>query len=1003
MATSAFGAIDFNQQIRPILSDKCFKCHGPDAKNQKSKFRLDTFEHATEDHDGVVGVVPGKLEESEVHWRIRSDDDSELMPPPKSKMKLTKAEKDLLDQWIKEGGTYEEHWALVPVPNKVAVPKSGGKWAKNEIDHFVAEKLKNTKLKTSPEVNKETWLRRVTFDLTGLAPTLEELDAFLADKSEDAYEKVVDRLLKSDGYAERMTSEWLDVARYADTYGYQQDRGRNVWPWRDWVIRAFQQNLSYKDFITWQLAGDLLPNATQDQILATTFNRLHSQKVEGGSVPEEFRIEYVADRVHTFGTAFLGLSFECTRCHDHKYDPLTMKDYYSLSAFFNNIDEAGLYSFFTSSVPTPTLELGNLPSDEKVKAAELELQKIAKSKEAKDAYKGAKVEHAKPIVHLSFDKLEGGKIPNLIDSEKSASTSGNNKSVEGKFGNGLKLTGDDVVKLPNGVGDFKRHQPFSISIWIQPTMNHKRAVVLRRSKAWTDAASRGYELLLEDGKLSVALIHFWPGNAIRVMDKKPVPLNQWTHVGITYDGSSKASGLKLYRDGNLADSQIVRDHLTREITGGGDPFLAIGERMRDKGFKNGLVDELYVFNQELTSTEINVLRGAKVEASERERFQIFLRTAYKPYQDQLKALEKARTDYGSARQRLQEIMVMKDMPGNRETFILERGHYASRGEKVTANTPKFLPPLPEDAPKNRLGLAQWLTDPNNPMFSRVTVNRYWQMIFGRGLVSTTEDFGSQGKPPTHPELLDWLCRDFINSDWDLHHLIKKMVLSATYRQSSRILPEAGEIDPENLLLARGPAYKLPSEMIRDSVLQVSGLLNRKIGGPGVKPYDLAVSFKPMKHDKAPNLHRRSVYTYWKRTAPAPVMMTLDSSKREVCMVKRERTDSAPQTLVLLNGPQFIEAARATAQKLITQHGDKKADLVDHAFRIFTSRYPSPKEKEILTQLLEEQTAAFQDPKKANQFLSTGEYKAKTDNPAQLAAVTVLISTLQNYDESISKR
>jgi hypothetical protein len=1003
LTTSAFAEIDFNQQIRPILSDKCFKCHGPDAKNQKSKFRLDTFEHATETHDGVVGVVPGKLEESELHWRIRTDDDSELMPPPKSKMKLTAKEKDLLDQWIKEGATYEEHWSLVPLPRELQVPKSEGKWARNEIDHFIKEKLKGSELQTSEEVNRETWLRRVTFDLTGLAPTLEELDAFLADKSKDAYEKVVDRLLNSDGYAERMTSEWLDVARYADTYGYQQDKPRNVWHWRDWVIRAFQQNLSYKDFITWQLAGDLLPNATRDQILATTFNRLHSQKVEGGSVPEEFRIEYVADRVHTFGTAFLGLSFECSRCHDHKYDPLTMKDYYSLSAFFNNIDEAGLYSFFTGSVPTPTLELGDLPSDEKIRVAEAKLEEIAKSEDARKARIDAEIIYTKPIAHLSFDKLEGSKVPNLIDPAKPANTSGNNQSVEGKLGNGLKLTGDDAVKFPNGLGDFKRYEPFTLAIWVQPTMTHDRAVILRRSKAWTDAASRGYELLIEDGKLSAALIHFWPGNAIRVMDPKPLPLNEWTHVGITYDGSSKATGLKIYRNGKLVKSDIVRNNLTREITGGGDPYLAIGERMRDKGFKNGLVDELYVFNEELTSTEINFLRGAKVEASEDDLFQIFLRTAHKPYQDQLEALRKARDEYAGARQKLQEIMVMREMPCNRETFILERGHYASHGEKVSANTPEFLPALPQGAPRNRLGLAQWLTSPDHPMFARVTVNRYWQMIFGRGLVSTTEDFGSQGKPPTHPELLDWLSRDFMDSGWDLHHLLKNMVLSATYRQSSFISLKAREIDPENLLLARGPAYKLSSEMIRDSVLQYSGLLNRNIGGPGVKPYDLAVSFKPMNHDRAPNLHRRSVYTYWKRTAPAPVMMALDSSKREVCMVKRERTDSAPQTLVLLNGPQFIEAARATAEKLINEHGDQQTQIAEQAFRLFTSRYPTDQEKEILAQLLDEQLEAFQDPNKANQFLSTGEHKAKTDNPALQAAVTVLISTLQNYDESISKR
>ena len=378
--------IDFNQQIRPILSDKCFKCHGPDAKNQKSDFRLDSFGQATKDHKGMIGLTPGNLEDSEIHWRIRSDDSDEVMPPPKAKLPLTKLEMDLLDQWIMEGGKYEKHWSFQPLPAKTEIPKSKHPRPRNEIDHFIARQLRGTKLHPSLESDKATWLRRVTFDLTGLPPTLSEVDAFLADTSKGAFEKVVDRLLSSDEYAERMTSEWMDVARYSDTYGYQVDRNRNVWPWRDWVIRAFQKNLSYDQFVTEQIAGDLLPNATQDQILATCFNRLHPQKVEGGSVPEEFRIEYVTDRVHTFGTAFLGLTMECTRCHDHKYDPITQKDYFSLSAFFNNIDEAGLYSYFTGSVPTPTLELGDLPSDEKIRQAEAKLATVYESEETKKAF-----------------------------------------------------------------------------------------------------------------------------------------------------------------------------------------------------------------------------------------------------------------------------------------------------------------------------------------------------------------------------------------------------------------------------------------------------------------------------------------------------------------------------------------------------------------------------------------------------------------------------------------
>ncbi len=1002
--------IDFNQQIRPILSDKCFKCHGPDAKNQKSKLRLDSFENATKSHGGVVALVPGKLEDSEMHWRIRSEDADEVMPPPKAKLPLTTKEKELLDQWISEGGKYQKHWAFEPLPDKVEIPESDHPAPRNPIDHFIANRLKGTKLSPSKETDKATWLRRATFDLTGLPPTLEELDTFLADKDPKAEHKAVERLLDSDAYAERMTSEWLDVARYADTYGYQQDRNRHVWPWRDWVLRAFRQNLSYDQFVTEQIAGDLLPDATQDQILATCFNRLHSQKVEGGSVPEEFRIEYVADRVHTFGTAFLGLTFECSRCHDHKYDPITQKDYYSLSAYFNNIDEAGLYSWFTNSVPTPTLELGDLPSDEKVKAAEAELQKIVQSEESRKAFlawdanrseKLAKL--SPPLAHLSFDELKGGKLTNQADTKKPASSSTNNQIVPGKIGQAMKLTGDDAVKFPNNFGNFTRHQPFSIALWMQPTQKLERAVVLRRSKAWTDAGSRGYELLLEDGKPSAALIHFWPGNAIRVRALEALPLKKWSHLAITYDGSSRANGLLLYQNGKQIKAEVVRNHLTREITGGGDPYLALGERMRDRGFKNGLVDELHLFDRILSSAEIRRLAQVDSPDEEDDLLPFFLQTVHEPYKKQLAVLRKAREEYGNARQRLQQIMVMREMPGNRETHILNRGLYSDRKEVVTAETPEFLPSPNQKGPRNRLTLARWLTSPNHPLLARVTVNRYWQLIFGRGLVSTSEDFGSQGKPSTHPQLLDWLARDFIDSGWDLRHLLGQMVLSSTYRQQSELTKLAREKDPENLLLARSPAYRLSSEMIRDSALSVSGLLLQKVGGPGVKPYDLKLSFKPINPDRAPNVYRRSVYTFWKRTAPTPVMMTLDSSKRAVCMVKRERTDSPSQTLVLLNGPQFVEAARATAQRLIEKHGKDEEALIRHAFRLLTSRHPSEKESQVISRLLAEQLVEFADANRAKEFLNTGEFKAKSDDPVRLAAVTALVSTLMNFDEAISKR
>ncbi|MDF1756424.1 MAG: DUF1553 domain-containing protein [Verrucomicrobiales bacterium] len=1000
--------------MRPILSDKCFKCHGPDSKNQKSSFRIDTFEEATKSHDGYVGVTPGDLEKSEVHHRIHTDDPGDLMPPPKSKMALTAEEKKTLDQWIKEGGTYEKHWSLNELPAEIPVPEMEG--VTNPVDRFIRKELQNRKMTHSPPAPPEKWLRRVTFDLTGLPPSIEEIDAFLSDSSPEKYQKVVDRLLNSTAYAERMTSEWLDVARYSDTYGFQVDRNREVWPWRDWVVQSFQNNLSYDKFITWQVAGDLLPDATRDQILATTFNRLHPQKVEGGSVEEEFRIEYVADRVHTFGTAFMGLTMECCRCHDHKYDPISQKDYYSLSAFFSNIDEAGLYSYFTPSVPTPTLELPTEKQEADLKAARLEVGKLEQQIEelksgALEAYKTWKMNFPLDknglVAHLDFEGNAKNQFPNLVDPKSPAKTTAENILVPGKVGKAVQLSGDDAINLPSGVGNFTRDQPFSVALWLKTPDLKERAVIFRRSKAWTDAASRGYEMLLEDGKPSAALVHFYPGNAIRVRARDPLPVNEWHHLAMTYDGSSRADGLKIYIDGTAIETEVVRDNLSREIVGGGDDFIGLGQRMRDRGFKNGLVDEFYVYDREITAIEAMSLCDPEKSASlvDSERFDYFLSTAYPPMQELFASLRKAREKRSKIRKGIREIMVMRELPGEpKPAYILDRGVYDARAEPVSPQTPSALPPIEVENP-NRLDLAQWLTSNDHPLTARVAVNRYWQMMFGRGLVSTSEDFGSQGRLPSHPELLDWLARDFIAHGWDLHHLFRRIVLSETYRQSSAVSSSQRERDPENIWLARSPSYKLPAEMIRDNALAVSGLLSDNVGEAAVKPYDLNVSFKPIKPDAGEKLYRRSVYTFWKQTGPSPLMMTLDASKRDVCRVKREQTASPLQSLVLLNSPQFIEAARVTAENLIENYSDDNTAIIEECFRLFTSRSPDQRELEILNHLIAEQAAIFESsPDKAKDYLKTGSKKASDKfDPARVAVVTQLVSTLMNFDESITKR
>ncbi len=1029
-ATSALGqAVDFESQIKPLLSDRCFACHGPDENARKADLQLHTREGAfARLEDGLVVITPGKPHASELYRRITTTDSDDLMPPPDSKRMLSAGERELIRQWIEQGAEWREHWAFVPVAD-VELPALGQTaWPKNEIDHFTLAKLREANVEPSPLAKREQRFRRLSFDLTGLPPTLAELDDFLTDDSLVAYEKVVDRLLGSPRLGERLAVHWLDLARYSDTYGYQVDRNRFVWPWRDWVISAFNDSLPYDDFLTWQLAGDLLPNATDDQRLATTFNRLHPQKVEGGSVPEEFRVEYVADRNHTFGTAMLGLTLECARCHDHKYDPISQKEYYQLFAFFNTIDEAGLYSYFTPSIPTPTL----LMTDEaaKQKVAELEKQVAAEEAElvrvsaaAGEAFEKWLVERPAEEVlpgqigHFPFDEFEDGKLPNLADESKQASSSQKNKIVPGKNGNALQLTGDDGVNL--GIGNFKRTAPFSVALWMSTPHHKERTVVFSRSRAWTDAGSRGYQILLRDGHLSASLIHFWPGNAISVRTKAKLPKDEWHHVAITYDGSTKAVGLEIYVDGKLTETEIHKDNLYKNITGGGGDTIVIGQRFRDVGFAGGLVDDFRVFKRELTGGEVaQVYDGeslAKLLAkptdalgqAERDTLrEYFLATANKSHDAQLAKLRASRESVTKLLDGKGEIMVMEEMPLNpRSTFVLKRGVYSAPGERVGAATPRSLSPFPKGAPSNRLGLAKWLVDPKNPLTARVAVNHFWQLCFGQGLVRTPEDFGTQGKRPTHPGLLDWLAKDFIDHGWNVKRLLKQIVMSATYQQSSETRPALEASDPENLLLARAPRYRLSAEMIRDNALSTSGLLSRRMGGAGAKPYDLTESFKPIGHDKGEGLYRRSVYTFWKRTGPAPVMMALDASKRDVCRARRENTATPLQALVLLNGPQFVEAARTLGEQMVREHGDNVGAMVRDTFRTLTSREPSSREVALLRRLHEEQLAVFKkDVKAADAFLSVGESRlANGLAKPQVAAAGILAKALMNFDESVVKR
>lgn len=757
--------VDFNFHVKPILSDRCFACHGPDDEARKAGLRLDNKESAFRLLDSLrktYTLYPGKPKKSELYQRISSKQADFMMPPPESNLHLSGYEIELIKRWIEQGAEWKPHWAFI-LPQKGEMPRvAKTDWPENPIDYYILARLEKEKRKPSARASKEKLIRRLFFDLTGLPPSPEEIDSFLLDQSEGAYEQLVDQLLTSEAYGERMTTEWMDLARYAETNGYHHDFERNMWPWRDWVIAAFNQNMPHDQFVTWQLAGDLLPEPSYEQKLATAFNRNNRTTQECGSIDEEFRVSYVVDRTNTFGRAFLGLTVECAQCHDHKYDPVSQKEYFQLFAFFNQVPEKGVTRSFQGQ-SAPYLELPN----EQVE----EIRKY---------------------------------IDEMIEQE--------------------------------------------------------------------------------------------------------------------------------YAEGS------TQDH-----------------------------DNSYLPN----------------------------------WKEEMETM-------------LQPVMIMQDRDTLRPTYILQRGLYDSPGLEVSAGTPESILPFTDDMPPNRLGLAKWLFEPEHPLTARVVVNRYWQMIFGRGLVNTPEDFGNQGALPSHPALLDWLAVELVESGWDIKHLLKLVVMSSTYRQTSKTEEEHFAFDPDNQWLARGPQQRLTAEMLRDQALMVSGLMNSKVGGPSVKPYQpehlwTQVSSggrykRKYMNAHGPDLYRRSLYTYWKRIQPPPAMLIFDAANRNQCTVKRQSTNTPLQALVLLNDPQFVEPSRAFAERMIREGGEDLEQRLVYAFRWATSRSPDPEETAILADLFKYELEEFEKhPEQAKQFLEIGEYRQSENyEPATLAAYAVVASTLLNMSESMQK-
>ncbi|HEY2951180.1 MAG TPA: PSD1 and planctomycete cytochrome C domain-containing protein [Verrucomicrobiae bacterium] len=1014
VARGAAPALDFNRDIQPILSDNCYPCHGPDEKERKAKLRLDTKEGAFRVQDGVAVIVPGKSARSDLYRRITTNDEDDHMPPAKSNRKLTAPQIESIRRWIDQGAAWAKHWAY-ETPRRPEVPK-----IKNEIDSFVLARLEREKLAPSPPAPKETLIRRVSLDLTGLPPTPEGVDAFLADKSADAYEKVVDRLLKSPRYGERMVWEWLDAARYADSNGYQGDPTRTMWPWRDWVIKALNENLPFDQFTVWQLAGDLLPNATLEQKLATGFNRNHMINGEGGNIPEEVRANYVLDRVDTTATVWLGLTLGCARCHDHKFDPFTQREYYQLYAYFNNLPESGNVDAYpmakpVMAMPTPEQSAKVAQLEREQEALRVEREELdTKLKAALPEWERSRTTNLAEWVTLepeTYKSTGGATITNAGDGALLVSGKNPNKddfvittrtrlkgitafrlealpdpsftnSGPGRADNGNYVlsefkvkAGDTTVPLRNGKGDF-----------IQGTLSAAGALDGKPDTGWA--------IMPQFGVRHVATF------------ETRTPLGDGSETRLTirleHQSGNKQHALGKFRLSATTDDSATLWPVPEKMAN----ILALAPADRSKEQAQAL-EEHYLANS-------------------REKVL---------WQERLDELNKSIKDVNDA---MLKTMVMEEREKPRDSFILLRGAYDKYGDKVQPGTPAALPSLPKNAPPNRLALAQWLVSPEHPLTARVTVNRYWQLFFGTGLVKTVEDFGVQGEKPSHPELLDWLATEFIRTGWDVKRMHRLIVTSAAYRQSSSVkslnrlsvesvepsgatsrfnastlqpfnLPNLLNLDPENRLLARGPRFRMPSWMLRDQALFVSGLLVEQIGGKPVKPYQPPgvwedatfgqITYKP---DKGESLYRRSLYTFWRRIV-GPTMF-FDSASRQTCTVRQPRTNTPLHALATLNDITYVEAARKLAERVLLHGGRTDAERLDYAFQLCTGHKLSAKQKEVLLGSLGKlRTHYSADKEAAKMLVSVGESKRDESlDVVELAAYAGVSSLLLNLDETITK-
>jgi hypothetical protein len=1028
-STEADG-VDFDRDIRPILSRECFSCHGPDAHTRKAALRLDLREAVFGEQDGKSSVVVGDPSGSELYQRIVSTDPEQRMPPADSGHTLTNSQIELIRRWIEQGAEWREHWSFIP-PRRSPMPSlQNAGWTQNAIDHFILATLAEAQLQPSSRANKRTLIRRLSLDLTGLPPTLKQVDAFLADESDHAYETLIDRLLASPAYGERMAFNWLDAARYADTHGYHEDYHRDMWPWRDWVIRCFNANMPFDQFTIEQLAGDLLPDATNSQIVATGFNRNHGVTASG--ISEEYRVEYVLDRVRTTSTVWLGLTMHCAQCHDHKFDPISQAEFYRFFAYFNSVTDKGVENRAGNVDPLLNVESPGLAStlDElQQQITRLELEKQERDAAVSDDGLAAWEQRVtstndsrrlRPsddlLFHYPLDFTPDNQVRNTVGEHEWGVVTGNADWTNGHIAQALNCDGQTYVDLGDTAA-FERTDAFSYGAWIRPKGDGSGAVIARMDDA---EAYRGWDVFVTGGHVEAHLINHWPDNAIHAKTKQPLKPEQWTHVFITYDGSSTADGLGIHFNGMPQKVDVTRDQLTATIKT--NKPLHIGRR-NPSAFFTGAIDDVRIYGRCLTRDEVAALADASPVAAilaiagqdrtlkQRDDLRRYYLNNHDASSRQLNTeLQKLRVRQTETQEQSAKltVMVMQEMKSPRPTFVLKRGQYDQHGQEVRPGMPAFLPPLPELARPNRVSLAQSLVAPGHPLTSRVAVNRMWQMLFGTGIVRTSEDFGTQGELPSHPELLDWLATEFIGVGWDVKAMMKMMVMSATYQQSSMSSAEAYERDPQNRLLSRGPRFRLPAELIRDNALAASGLLVRQIGGPSVKPYQpqglwKETSNRGYSQDHGVNLYRRSLYTYWKRSVPPPNMFAIDAPTREMCIVRRQRTNTPLMALVLMNDPTFVEAARSLAERAMTDADDEQSRIA-LMFQRVTVRRPVIEEADILFGVYQRQRHTFgQDQDAALKLLSVGEsQRDERLDPAEHAALTVVANMILNLDETITK-